>query len=169
MSLKGFSTLNYKGPVTEAAKGPIAGGSTSGTARVKACFPQTPSLTEEELRALFVEKVLPTGEQSGFMFDGGVYLDYNHPQAPDFTPDTDVNIELEDGENIGSHFTPNPTSPGENSFNVLDKPKAPEGFATHSEQWGNGAGSKQSPKQLGENLVKARETFGQYIKGGAVK
>ena len=103
------------------------------------------------------------------MFDNEVYLDYNHPDAPGFTPDSDVEVETEDGEKIGSHFVPNPTSPGEGSINPLDKPSAPEGFAQHSEQFGNGAGSKMAANELGAALRTQRETFGTYIKGKAIK
>lgn len=166
-NFKGFSTINYAGPATNRALGPLAGQSTSDTAVVKACFPQTPKLSDEELHALFVEKVLPKGETQGFMFSGEVYLDYNHPEAPNFTPDVDEKIDA-GGEMLPSHFVPNPTSPGEGSLNPLDKPAAPEGFVKHTEQWGNGAGTKQNPNELGQNLVKARETFGSYIKGKAV-
>jgi len=166
---KNFSTINYRGEPTAAALGPVGGVSTSGTARVKACFPQTPVITDEQLIDIFKANVLPVGETKGFMFDSEVYLDYNHPDAPGFTPDADKNLQVGD-ENIGSHFVPNPTSPGEGSINVTDKPAAPEGFATHSEQFGNGAGSKMAPNELGAALRTQRETFGEALaKGRAIR
>ena len=167
---KGFSTINYKGPVTQAAKGQVAGGSTSGTARVRACFPQTPIIDEEDLKKLFVEKVLSGEVLDGFMFESfnRDYVGTTNQPAPDFTPDKDTSITVE-GESIPSHFVPNPTSPGEGSLNPTDKPEAPDGFVKHTEQFGNGAGSKQGPATLRENLVAARETFGTYIKGKAIQ
>ena len=165
MSFKGFSTT-VNPEVTARSLGAVNGQSTSDTATIKACFPNTPNISHDQLVEIFKTEVF--GTQKGFMFDNEVYLDYNHPQAPDFTPDSDKAIDA-NGEKIPSHFIPNPTSPGPGSFNVTDKPEAPAEFAKHAEQWGNGSGTKESPKTLGENMVAARDTFGIYVRGESPK
>ena len=149
MPTHSYGTINRVDSTTSYGMG------TSDSARISAAFPGTPSITADNLKALFQLEVLDGEVKNGFCFDS---VDRDYVDAPDIDA-VDVGKH-----NLPSGYVPNPASPGAGSFNPADQPTPPDGFGKdRTDNWGTGVGSQLQPSQ--SSAVHSSMNAGDYALG----
>jgi hypothetical protein len=133
MPTHSYGTINRIDSTTSYSKG------SSDSQRLSSAFPGTPTMSNDELLALFQSEVMDGKVSNGFCFST---FDRDYTDAPD------INAVDAGSLNLPSGYVPNPSSPGEGSVNPADKPAPPDGFGQEpTDNWGSGVGSKLQPAQ----------------------